>query len=153
MKVLVCTDGSEQSHKALEKAALIAKGCEADEVVVIHVDEGKRDLSALTWGSEGYSVSDEDIKNLKRLHELHIEEKQNILQNALNYLKEKNLQANAILKQGHPAKTILDFASENGFDTIVIGSRGLGGWKKRILGSVSSAVVQEAKDCTVITVK
>jgi len=153
MKVLVCADGSKQSQKALEKAALIAKGCNADEVIIIHVDEGKQDLSALTWGTEGYSVSDEDIKNLKRLHETHMEEKQNILQQALNYLQEKNLKASTVLKQGHPAKTILEFASENGCDTIVIGSRGLGGWKKRILGSVSSAVVQEAKDCTVVTVK
>lgn len=27
MKILVCTDGSEQSQKMLEKALVIAKGC------------------------------------------------------------------------------------------------------------------------------
>ena len=37
MKILVCTDGSEESKKALEKASIIAKGCNVNEVAVIHV--------------------------------------------------------------------------------------------------------------------
>jgi len=36
---------------------------------------------------------------------------------------------------------------------IVLGSRGLGGLKKIFLGSVSNAVIQEAKDCSVLVVK
>ena len=53
MKILVCTDGSEQSQKALEKAAEIAVGCNANEVAIIHVYDEKLNLSALPWG-EGY---------------------------------------------------------------------------------------------------
>jgi len=30
MKILVCTDGSEHSQKAMEEASIIAKGCDAD---------------------------------------------------------------------------------------------------------------------------
>lgn len=42
MKILVCTDGSEHSQKALEKAAIIAEGCNVDEVAIIHVYDEKK---------------------------------------------------------------------------------------------------------------
>jgi nucleotide-binding universal stress UspA family protein len=48
------------------------------------------------------------------------------------------------VKEGQPVRTILDFASENGYDLIVIGSRGLSGVKE-FLGSVSHGVVQRSK--------
>ena len=41
---------------------------------------------------------------------------------------------------GDPAEKIIQFAKENGIDMIVIGSRGLGGVKRSLLGSVSSEV-------------
>jgi len=46
MKMLVCTDGSEQSQKALEKALIFAQGPAVSEVGIIHVYDGKMDLSA-----------------------------------------------------------------------------------------------------------
>ncbi len=71
----------------------------------------------------------------------------------MKYFEEKSLKARAILKEGHPAHTIVTTAAEEGADMIVIGSRGLGGLKKVLLGSVSSAVIQEAENCTIAVVK
>ena len=39
MKFLLCTDGSKHSQKALEEASVIIKGCNVDEVAIIHVYE------------------------------------------------------------------------------------------------------------------
>ena len=48
--------------------------------------------------------------------------------------------------------TILSYAEKNNADMIVSGSRGLGRFKRLILGSVASSLVQYAK-CPVLVVK
>ncbi len=39
MKIIVCTDGSEHSKKALGEASVIAEGCNVDEVAIMNVFE------------------------------------------------------------------------------------------------------------------
>jgi nucleotide-binding universal stress UspA family protein len=43
---------------------------------------------------------------------------------------------------GRPDAEILELAEELGAELIVIGSRGLGGLRRKLLGSVSDSVVQ-----------
>lgn len=145
MKILVCTDGSQQSQKALEKASLIAGGCNVDEVAVIHVHEDRNPYM------EAYSK--EDVDNYRRIVEESKKEMKKILEDARSFLEDKGINAQAILKEGHPAETIVEVGCGEGFDFIVIGSRGLGGLKKALLGSVSNAVVQQAEKCSVIIVR
>ena len=150
LKVLVCTDGSNLSKKAVERAAQIAGGCSADEVAVIHVYDHRQDLSSFAVDGN-FSV--EDVENFKRMVEQHQEERKKVLLEALKVFEDKNIKARAIFKIGHPAKTIINVAEEEGFDLVVIGSRGLSGLQKIFLGSVSGAVVQQIKNCDVLTVK
>ncbi len=152
MKILVCTDGSEESKKTLEKSIAIAKGCNVDEVAIIHVDDEKLDFSAMPVG-EGHVPTEHEMERLRKTQEEHKNERKKILQDALTLFEERNLHARTIFKEGHPSHTIVETAREEGFDMIIIGSRGLSGFKKVLLGSVSSAVVQEAKDCMVTVVK
>src|SRR5699024_5287470 len=49
-------------------------------------------------------------------------------------------------------RVIVEYAEENNMDMIIVGSRGLGGVKGTILGSVSSQIVQHAP-CHVMIVK
>ncbi|MDW7740524.1 MAG: universal stress protein [Bacillota bacterium] len=157
MKVLACTDGSEHSKKALEKAALIAGGCKADDVAVIHVYEEKVDFAALPLFEVGATTRDtfskEDVDRFRKIQEEHEKAREKVIADALAIFEKEGIKARAILKQGHPAETILETAAKEGFDIIVIGSRGLGGLKKLLLGSVSNAVIQEAKSGSVLMVK
>lgn len=153
MKLLVCTDGSEHSRKALEKAAIIATAAFVEEVALIHVYDGKMDFSSASWNVRDYAITEEDIKRLKMMHEEEKEKRKIILQDAQKVFEEKNIKVRAILKEGHPSHTIVEVAEEEGFDVIVIGSRGHGGLKKILLGSVSNAVAQEAKNSSVLIVK
>ena len=152
MKILVCVDGSEQSFKALEKAAVIARGCQSDEVAVIYVDDGKHNIFLSIDRNKDY-LDDDDIREIKQLQQEHKERREAILSDALKALEKHNITARPILKVGHPARVIVDVAHTDGFDLIVIGNRGLGGLRRVILGSVSNAVVQEVKNCSVLTVK
>ncbi|MCG3163790.1 MAG: Universal stress protein [Acidobacteria bacterium] len=53
---------------------------------------------------------------------------------------------------GHPQEVILSQAEECGADLIALGSRGLGGFKRFLLGSVSGAVAARA-NCSVMIVR
>ncbi|MFO8192629.1 MAG: universal stress protein [Bacillota bacterium] len=154
MKILVCTDGSEQSQKALAKTAILAEKCSAKEVALIHVYEGKlapRYLSA--WGGKTDTATEDDIAYLRIRYQKEKEKGKKILQAAVEFFQDRGISTKAILEEGQPSLAISKIASEEKYDTIVIGSRGLSGLKKLFLGSVSTAVLQEAKDCTVVVVK
>jgi len=154
MKILVCSDGSPDSRKALEKAAEIAAGQNIDQVAVIHIDEQKHDISTLLPLRDGYRPSEQDLEHLKKLNVDHRKEKaEKIFQEAIKVFAEKNIEVGTIFEQGHPAKTILDIAQDQGFDMIFVGGRGMSGWKKRILGSVSGAIANEAKNVCVVVAK
>ena len=139
MKILVCVDGSQQSLKAAEEAAIIAGGCNADEVSVIHVYE-----KSPHFPGRKASFAAEEYEMFKRFEERGKEEITNILTSTLE-LFDKNIKVSTIYKEGHPAETIARVAREGGYDLLVVGSRGLGGLKKLMLGSVSNALLQEAQ--------
>jgi len=147
MKILVCTDGSKYSQKALEKASVIVKGCNVNEIAIIHVYEK---FDSFPISVEG-NIEQMEINRL--MMEEYRKKGEKILSEALKFMEGKNIKARTILKKGHPADTIISIAQEEGFDMIVIGSRGLGGLKKLFLGSVSNAIIQEVKNCSVLVVK
>jgi len=147
MKILVCTDGSKYSQKALEEASVIVKGCNVNEVAIIHVYEK---FDSFPISVEG-NIEQTEINRL--MMEEYKKKGEKILSEALKFIEGKNIKARTILKKGHPADTIISVAQEEGFDMIVIGSRGLGGLKKLFLGSVSNAIIQEVNNCSVLVVK
>jgi nucleotide-binding universal stress UspA family protein len=56
------------------------------------------------------------------------------------------------LRFGIPETTIIDLAEELGAGLIVMGSRGLGGVRRALLGSISDSVVRHAH-CPVMVVR
>ncbi|MFO7952115.1 MAG: universal stress protein [Bacillota bacterium] len=150
MKMLVCVDGSEQSKRALEKAAMIAEGCGANEVAIIHVYDHSQDMTRIASYKE---LTVEEVEKFKNMVEKHKEDQKKILEDALKFFEEKNIKARTIFREGHPAREIVSVACEEEFDLIVLGSRGLSGLQRIFLGSVSSAVIQQAKNSDVLTVK
>jgi len=75
-----------------------------------------------------------------------------ILNKTADRFRENGLEVNTILKKGHPAEVICQVAEEGQFDFVAMGSRGLGGIKELLLGSVSNRVVHCAK-CSVLIVR
>jgi nucleotide-binding universal stress UspA family protein len=147
MKILVCTDGSEHSRKALTQAALIAESKNIDEVTIIHVYESGQSAAPL------FVISEKQEKLMNLVAEELTEERNAIISKALKVFEGVNVKTRAIIKEGHPSHTIVGVAKKEGFDMIFIGSRGLSGLEKVFLGSVSNAVVQEAHNCSVVVVK
>ncbi len=153
MKILACTDGSEQSRKALREAATIAEKLENAQVTVIYVDN-KRPMVpswAMGWAKE-QSYSPGDLQNRVRELEEKIKEKKQkkVFEEAEKIFQEKNLIITTIFREGHPATNIIDEASQHHYDMVVMGNRGLGGLRKLFLGSVSNVVAHEVSTSVLI---
>ena len=124
---------------------------EYTETAIIHVYEDRFDPSSSFY--EVRPRTKQDVSRLKKLQDMEKAAGEKILHEAKKIFDRRGLETRTVLKQGHPTDTIVKTAVEEGFEMIVLGSRGRGGLQKLFLGSVSNAVVQEAKDCMVVVVK
>jgi nucleotide-binding universal stress UspA family protein len=171
--ILVATDGSDNARKALEMAASIAKGFGA-RLTILHVllhgsraEEASQLAEAEHLVRHVSAVAMPELANVPgSMTDLFRAAQSNqetariisvlgdrIAKNAAEKAQSLGVQdAQIRVQRGDYAETILDTANDIGADMIVLGSRGLGGLKGLLLGSVSSKVAQNAK-CTVMTVR
>lgn len=145
-KILVPIDGSEHAYKALNYAIDMATKYEADlHILTSYTLE--EDTFALIQRVTPHSLTESYRNELKEL-------KEQFLEQAVNQAKKKNptLNISSILVRGRPADKIVEAAKEGDFDLIVMGSRGLGGIKGFLLGSVADRVADNSV-CPVMLVK
>jgi len=139
-RILVALDGSEQSCKALDHAAAIAEkfGSELTLLTVvprvtlpIFPNEG---LGAVTMTSAKNMIQEQE--KMKNVY-------QDVLADAEARVRSEhpNLSVSTMLREGRPSATIVDVAEKEGYDLIVMGSRGIRGITGWILGSTSHGVV------------
>ncbi len=119
-KFLVAYDGSDPSKRALEQAADLAKltGATISVVSVIPVHPGRAPVDP--WDDR----------------EVHTKE----LLEAKAFLSGRGIEPDLIEPAGNPARTIERIAGEGGYDTVIIGSRGLSAAGRVLQGSVSEHV-------------
>jgi nucleotide-binding universal stress UspA family protein len=63
-----------------------------------------------------------------------------------------SIRTDVVMSTNSVVKSIVEYAEEKKMDLIVIGSRGISGLKRMLLGSTASGVVTYA-DCPVLVVK
>ena len=136
-KILVPTDGSEFAKKAQKQALFLANVCGA-EIIAISVTENNL-VSGLPLDDEVYQLN----QILKERSEENLEEFDKLNKNDLNITH--------VIKEGLPAKVILEVAKEEDVDVLVMGSSGKSGFDRFIMGSVADKVVNSAK-CAVLVV-
>jgi len=129
-KILVAYDGGEPARLALERAADLAHltGATVSVVSVIPVHPGRYPVDP--W--------DDSAAHAQELLE------------ARTLLRERGIEAELIEPSGDPAHTIERIAEDGAFDTIVVGSRGLGAVGRVLQGSVSEHVATHAKSTVII---
>lgn len=129
-RILVLYDNSALSIKALEKAVEIAK---LDKNTVLDV------LHVVTVPTNEFIVGD----FYKEVYESTYKSGKEVISKAEALLKDLPNRTHAYVKEGQPVRTILEQLKENDYDLVVIGSRGLSGFKE-FLGSVSHGIVQHS---------
>lgn len=141
--VLVGTDGSPPSLRAVDKAASVARDTGATLLVACAYypnDEKEVERAKEELGDEAFQV----------MGSAPAEDK---LREAADRARVAGAgEVETIAQLGDPVPSLLDIAENRSADLLVVGSRGLNTLKGRILGSVPSEVSRRA-ECDVLVVR
>ena len=141
---LLCTDGSDLSVEALA-AGLAVLGPGVAPVVVTVVEPSDPALVTGTGFAGGVMSADE-------LTAMDGELRAEATETLTRVVADLGLDgADTRVLDGSPGQAICDLADEADAAVVVIGSRGRGGLKRAVLGSVSDHVVRHAPCPVVVT--
>ena len=139
----MATDGSEEAALAAQTALDIADKTSSELHVVLV------GLSSAYVGMGPPEIADIPAPRQEEL----TEEARRLLDAQVGRIEaEGGTVAQAHLRIGKPDEQIVDLAEEIGAGLIVMGSRGLGGIRRALMGSVSDSVVRHAH-CPVLIVR
>jgi nucleotide-binding universal stress UspA family protein len=143
--ILVCIDNSKQSQKALSRAISVAEKFNSKLKILMVIDE--RQISF--WDDTEYEVGAERPQ-------IHLKKESKIYRQAEKILNDLSKRVPSKIKcvseilVGDPAKVIVNYSKKKKPDVIILGARGLGGFSKLLLGSVSSKVVNHASSSVLV---
>jgi nucleotide-binding universal stress UspA family protein len=141
-RILLATDGSEEAELAALRAVDLADATDSElHVVLVGVVPTFLKSYPGTLGYYGklYEQIEEQSRMLLRKQSWRVKAARGTV-------------AGAHLRMGEVAMEIVALAEELGADLIVMGSRGLGGVRRALMGSVSDSVVRHAH-CPVLVVR
>jgi nucleotide-binding universal stress UspA family protein len=144
MKILFATDGSDYAEKAGETLSLIPF-YDNTEITIIHV---------ITPAF--YDIPDRFMEkieasvrvDLKKYRSMELQESQKILARTAEYLSSKFSKIERLTMMGDPSEEILNAANEIKADIIVVGSKGMKGFRG-VVESLSRYILSVA-DCSVL---
>jgi nucleotide-binding universal stress UspA family protein len=137
--IVVGTDGSESAAEAVRQATDMA----SREGARLHLVTAYLDPQFLRVRiPSGAHTETVDLREVA----------ESLLKRAARDAVSKGVEVETHAREGHPAEVIIDVANQEQADLIVLGSRGLTGIKRYLLGSVSSDVSHHAH-CSVMIVR
>jgi nucleotide-binding universal stress UspA family protein len=142
-RILLATDGSEEAEMASKAAVELAASSHSE-------------LHVVAVGGEyhpGIEITADPALFEETLRELEGEAQKGLDKQVMKIEEARGKVAKAHLRMGgRPDNEIVSLAEEIGAGLIVMGSRGLGGIRRALMGSVSDSVVRHAH-CPVMVVR
>jgi len=135
-KVIVAFDGSKDSAKAMKLAVSLASKF-LSEVIVVHVYSSP---------SVGFgAASGVPIPDYRALEDAKKDSARKTLSQGLALAKEEGINAKGeLIEAPSVVEALVEFATKEGADMIVVGTRGMTGFKKLLLGSVSTGLANHS---------
>jgi len=153
MRIVIATDGSQEGERAVEFLNQLTFP-QNSEIVLFHVIEPtdytmvQDDYRTVGLGPSGLQKLKDWAKEIHRRRE---QDQTSLLRQTKKTINRHNVKVEKIAV-GYAAEEIIKAAYRFRADLIVMGSRGLTGVKRTLLGSVSSRVVRHAP-CSVLVVR
>jgi nucleotide-binding universal stress UspA family protein len=138
-RILVPTDGSTETERAVEHAAELAAAHDAE----LH---GVYVVNSATFAGLHMETSWEGVDEVLR------EEGETALERVTDIAAEYGVACSSNLLDGSPSKRIVEYAEQEECDLVVMGTHGRGGIDRLLLGSVAEGVVR-ACSVPVLTVQ
>ncbi len=135
-KILFAHDGGMLAERVLVYLEHVAR-VERAEVIVLHV----YDLPERYASIDGYDLLREQYEAVA----------QEVVDDAVTYLRERDVTARGLALPGDSARTILEAVAQEDASLIVMGTRGPSNMAELMLGSVSLEVLRHAS-CPVLVV-
>ena len=146
-KIVLATDGSREAQLAASTATDLATSTNS-ELHLLCVAPGKLDpVYHIHEGSLRYETYQQALEAVKAEAQEVLDEQVRKIREAGGSVKEAHLRLGERRDQA-----IIHLAEEMGAGLIVMGSRGLGGVRRALIGSVSDSVVRHAH-CPVLIVR
>jgi nucleotide-binding universal stress UspA family protein len=134
--IVVGTDGSRTASAAVERAGALAKPLRA----VVHLVCAFRPAGGKSWALEGQTY---DMARADALE---------ILEQGANDLRTAGIAVETHAAHGDPAEVLLEVVESIQAHLLVVGSKGMSGAKRYLLGSVPNKVSHYAP-CNVLIVR
>ena len=135
-KILLATDGSPDATLATQSAIELCENT-GSELHLVHVGE---------YLPMFFAYTEEEPAELQHNAQRLLDEEAERIRAAGGRIAETHL------RLGRPAEQIVNLSEELGAGVVVVGSRGLGGLRRALMGSVSDSVVRHAH-CPVFVVR
>ncbi len=146
-RILVTTDGSENAKRAVSAASSLAKQ-NGSELLIVHVVS---EAIPAQYSPIGINTPASDYTDYFKTIE---QEGTKLVNEVVQKAKGEGINARGeVLRTiSSTVESIIEVSDKEHVNLIVVGTRGLGGFKKLLLGSVSSGVVSHAS-CSVLIVR
>ncbi len=144
-KILAGLDGSKHGIDAARAAVVLARNFDA-ELHLLTVTRPYKVSPKLRQYLEAENLLGEPKYVMDDMTNTIVSEAKNLATKA----GLKNVKA--MVREGKPARTLLEYAKGNDIDLIVVGSRGVGELDAALLGSVSQKIGM-LSECTVMIVR
>jgi nucleotide-binding universal stress UspA family protein len=137
--IVVGTDGSKPAEEAVRQATELA----SREGARLHLVAAYPDPQVLREKIAGAATTQNvDMRGVAIA----------VLKRAEHHVRDAGVELETYAREGDPAEVIIQVASEQQADLIIVGSRGLTGIKRFLLGSVSEKVSRHAP-CSVMIIR
>ena len=142
-RILVGMDASEDALNALQLAVKISKA-DKSELILFHVKELPVGLDSN--GEIQVESGEEEEEETRRIGKA--------LEDAAQFAKKAGTPARKVVSEHKKSvgQTIADYAQAQDVSLIVVGSRGMGAIKRKLVGSVANELAQHAL-CSVLLVR
>ena len=152
-RILLATDGSENVARAADVAVQLSK-VTGSELHITYVGEDAYSATLIyPETTDPGGVEREDPVLLEQLQRQFEQMSRRVLETEVEKVREAGgTVAQTHLRIGKAAAEIVELAEELGAGLVVVGSRGLGGIRRALMGSVSDSVVRHAH-CPVLVVR